>query len=116
VYFGRAVALIEGIGARYVPEFNPVAFAAPVILRHRRAVIAAMGDDVSARMDLVTVFGRLAGDITNVVVAASREIVSVVALQLPAVFGRINEFFEPLPTNPPSGRVKLLPVVIADAD
>jgi predicted unusual protein kinase regulating ubiquinone biosynthesis (AarF/ABC1/UbiB family) len=116
VYFGRAVALIEGIGARYVPEFNPVAFAAPVILRHRRAVVAAMGDDVSDRMDLVTVFGRLAGDITNVVVAASREIVSMVALQLPAVFGRINEFFEPLPTNPPSGRVKLLPVVIADAD
>ncbi len=86
VYFGRAVALIEGIGARYVPEFNPVAFAAPVILRHRRAVIAAMGDDVGGRADLATVLGKLAGDITNVVISASREIVSAIASQLPALF------------------------------
>jgi predicted unusual protein kinase regulating ubiquinone biosynthesis (AarF/ABC1/UbiB family) len=99
VYFGRAVALIEGIGARYVPEFNPVAFAAPVILRHRRAVIAAMGDDVSARIDLVTVFGKLAGEITNVVVSASRQIAAAVASQLPALFESFNTFFEPLPTG-----------------
>jgi predicted unusual protein kinase regulating ubiquinone biosynthesis (AarF/ABC1/UbiB family) len=115
VYFGRAVALIEGIGARYVPDFNPVGFAAPVILRHRRAVIAAMGDDVSARIDLATVFIKLAGDITNVVVSASREIVSVVGAQLPALLGRINAFFDPLVAPPPSKRVKLLPVV-AEAD
>jgi predicted unusual protein kinase regulating ubiquinone biosynthesis (AarF/ABC1/UbiB family) len=100
VYFGRAVALIEGIGARYVPEFNPVAFAAPVILRHRRAVIAAMGDDVSARIDLVTVFGKLAGEITNVVIAASRQIAAAVASQLPALFESFNTFFEPLSESP----------------
>ena len=64
VYFGRAVALIEGIGARYVPDFNPVAFAAPVILKHRRAVLAAMGDDVSTRTALGALLGtaRWRGD------------------------------------------------------
>ncbi|MGH9418400.1 MAG: AarF/UbiB family protein, partial [Thermoanaerobaculia bacterium] len=100
VYFGRAVALIEGIGARYVPEFNPVAFAAPVILRHRRAVIAAMGDDVSARADLATVFGKLAAEVTDVIISASRQIAAVVTSQLPALLGSINRLFEPLPERP----------------
>ena len=95
VYFGRAVALIEGIGARYVPDFNPVAFAAPVILKHRRAVLAAMGDDARARGDLAAVLGKLAGGITNVVINASREIATVVASQLPALFAPISTFLEP---------------------
>jgi predicted unusual protein kinase regulating ubiquinone biosynthesis (AarF/ABC1/UbiB family) len=86
VYFGRAVALIEGIGARYVPGFNPVSFAAPVILKHRRTVLAAMGDDVNARADLGVLIGRLAGDIANVVVNAGRQIVTVVVSQIPSLF------------------------------
>jgi Predicted unusual protein kinase len=110
VYFGRAVALIEGIGARYVPDFNPVGFAAPVILRHRRAVLAAMGDDVSARMDLATVLGKLAGDITNVVISASREIATVMAARLPALLGSINRFFEPLPEPPKPQRLLATPL------
>ena len=96
VYFGRAVALIEGIGARYIPGFNPVSFAAPVILRHRRAVLAAMGDDIGARTDLATLLGRLAGDITTVVISATREIASAVVRQLPALLAPISSFFEPL--------------------
>ena len=96
VYFGRAVALIEGIGARYVSGFNPVAFAAPVILRHRRAVLAAMGDDVAAREDLGTLLGKLAGEVTSVLVKASREIVTVVASQLPALLRPISGLFEAL--------------------
>ncbi len=95
VYFGRAVALIEGIGARYVSDFNPVAFAAPVILKHRRAVLAAMGDDARARGDLAAVLGKLAGGITNVVINASREIATVVASQLPALFAPISTLLEP---------------------
>ncbi len=96
VYFGRAVALIEGIGARYVPGFNPVAFAAPVILRHRRAVLAAMGDDIGARADPGLLLGRLAGDTGTVVVAASRQIVTTVASQLPALLAPVNAFLESL--------------------
>lgn len=96
VYFGRAVALIEGIGARYVPGFNPVAFAAPVILRHRRAVLAAMGDDVSSRDTLGMLLGKLAGEVTNVLVKASREIVTVVASQLPALLRPVSNLLESL--------------------
>ena len=96
VYFGRAAALIEGIGARYIPGFNPVAFAAPVILKHRRAVLAAMGDDVTAREDLGVLLGKLAGAVTSVLVKASREIVTVVASQLPALLLPISGLFEAL--------------------
>src|SRR6185369_8035334 len=95
VYFGRAVALIEGIGARYVPGFNPVSFAAPVILKHRRTVLAAMGDDVDARADLGVLLGRLAGDIANVVVSAGRQIVTVVVSQFPSLLAPISSFLEP---------------------
>jgi Predicted unusual protein kinase len=96
VYFGRAVALIEGIGARYVPGFNPVSFAAPVILRHRRAVLAAMGDDVAAREGLGLLLGKLAGDISNVVFAAGREIVTTVVKHLPSLFAPIASFLDPI--------------------
>jgi hypothetical protein len=96
VYFGRAVALIEGIGARYVPGFNPVSFAAPVILRHRRAVLAAMGDDSRARADLGVLLGKLAGDITNVVVNAGKQIVATVVRQLPSIFAPLASFFDPI--------------------
>jgi predicted unusual protein kinase regulating ubiquinone biosynthesis (AarF/ABC1/UbiB family) len=96
VYFGRAVALIEGIGARYVPGFNPVSFAAPVILRHRRAVLAAMGDDPAARADLGVLLGKLAGDITTVVVNAGKQIVATVVRQLPSILAPIASFLDPI--------------------
>ena len=96
VYFGRAVALIEGIGARYVPDFNPVAFTAPVILRHRSAVLAAMGDDAAARADLGVLLGRLAGDISKVVMNAGREILTTVVNHLPALFAPITTFLDPI--------------------
>ena len=112
VYFGRAVALIEGIGARYVPGFNPVAFAAPVILKHRRAVLAAMGDDPGTRADLGTVLGKLAGEVTNVLVNASREIITVVASQLPSLLRPIGSFLDQLfePTPSPSPRMEIFPI------
>jgi hypothetical protein len=96
VYFGRAVALIEGIGARYVPAFNPVSFAAPVILKHRRAVLAAMGDDAAARADLGVLLGRLAGDITRVVLSAGRDILTTVVNNLPSLFAPITSFLDPI--------------------
>jgi predicted unusual protein kinase regulating ubiquinone biosynthesis (AarF/ABC1/UbiB family) len=96
VYFGRAVALIEGIGARYVPGFNPVSFAAPVILKHRRAVLAAMGDDVEASADLGVLLARLAGDLTRVVIGAGREILTTVVSHLPSLFAPITSFLDPI--------------------
>jgi predicted unusual protein kinase regulating ubiquinone biosynthesis (AarF/ABC1/UbiB family) len=111
VYFGRAVALIEGIGARYVPDFNPVGFAAPVILKHRRAVLAAMGDDVGSRAALGTILGKLAGEVTNVLVSATREIVSIVASQLPSLLKPIGSILDALFPSP-APRVEMLPIAV----
>ncbi len=112
VYFGRAMALIEGIGARYVPDFNPVGFAAPVILRHRRAVLAAMGDDVGARAALVPMLEKLTGEVTKVLVTASREIVGIVASQLPSLLKPIGSFLDAL--FPPLGtpHIEVLPIAV----
>ena len=42
VYFGRAAALVEGIGFRYDPAFNGVQFATPVVARMRPMLLATM--------------------------------------------------------------------------
>ena len=111
VYFGRAVALIEGIGARYVPDFNPVGFAAPVILKHRRAVLAAMGDDVTSKAALGAILGKLAGEVTTVLVSATREIVSIVVSQLPSLLKPIGSFLDAL-FPPPIARVEMMPIPV----
>ncbi len=111
VFFGRAVALVEGIGARYVPDFNPVGFAAPVILRHRRAVLAAMGDDATSRDQLGLVLGKLAGEITNVVITAGRQIVAAVVTQLPSLLAPIGGLLESVfPQMTPFLRTEVFPV------
>lgn len=85
VYFGRAVSLIEGIGARYVPGFNSVQFAAPVILRHRRAVLAALGDDAGTRQSVAANMAGLTGDIARVLADATWQIATAVANRVPGV-------------------------------
>ncbi len=46
VYFARTAALIEGVGARYDPNFNAIRIASPVVIRLRRELIVALlGDD-----------------------------------------------------------------------
>ena len=42
VYFGRAAALVEGIGVRYDPDFNGVQFAAPIVRKLRPALMRTM--------------------------------------------------------------------------
>jgi predicted unusual protein kinase regulating ubiquinone biosynthesis (AarF/ABC1/UbiB family) len=44
VYFGRAAALIEGLGVHYDPHFNPIVFAGPIALRMRRRILSSLGD------------------------------------------------------------------------
>lgn len=44
VYFARTAALIEGLGARYDPRFNPLAMAAPIALGMRREILASLGE------------------------------------------------------------------------
>jgi predicted unusual protein kinase regulating ubiquinone biosynthesis (AarF/ABC1/UbiB family) len=42
VYFGRAAALVEGIGFRYDAEFNGVRFATPIVRKLRPALMQTM--------------------------------------------------------------------------
>jgi hypothetical protein len=67
-----------------------------VILKHRRAVLAAMGDDAAARADLGVLLGRLAGDITRVVLSAGRDILTTVVNNLPSLFAPITSFLDPI--------------------
>lgn len=84
VYFGRAVSLIEGIGARYLPGFNAVQFAAPAILRHRRAVLAAIAGDAD-RGGSGASLATLIGDIARAVASATRQFAVAVAARVPGV-------------------------------
>jgi predicted unusual protein kinase regulating ubiquinone biosynthesis (AarF/ABC1/UbiB family) len=82
-YFGRAVALVEGLGARLVPGFNPVRYARPILLRHRSAVLRALGSGEEGRADAAFLLGLLARDVTRVVASAGRELLGVLATRLP---------------------------------
>ena len=42
VYFARTASLIEGLGTRYDPYFNPITFATPVVFHLRRRILASL--------------------------------------------------------------------------
>jgi hypothetical protein len=84
-YFGRAVALIEGLGARHVPGFNPVRYVRPILMKHRSAVLRALGPADGEGHDLAFALGLLARDVTRVIVDASRGIFSVFARHLTGI-------------------------------
>jgi len=85
-YFGRAVALIEGLGARHVPHFNPVRYVKPILLKHRGAVLRALGPADDDGYDLAYALGLLARDVSRVIFDASRGLLSVFARHIPEVF------------------------------
>ncbi|HET7459630.1 MAG TPA: AarF/UbiB family protein [Longimicrobium sp.] len=82
-YFGRAVALIEGLGARHVPDFNPVRYVRPILMKHRAAVLRALGPGDDEGYDLAFGLGLLARDVTRVIFDASRGLLSVFARHIP---------------------------------
>jgi predicted unusual protein kinase regulating ubiquinone biosynthesis (AarF/ABC1/UbiB family) len=82
-YFGRAVALIEGLGARHVPDFNPVRFVRPLLMKHRAAVLRALSPADDEGYDLAYGLGLLARDVTRVIADASRGLLSVFARHIP---------------------------------
>jgi predicted unusual protein kinase regulating ubiquinone biosynthesis (AarF/ABC1/UbiB family) len=68
VYYGRTASLIEGIGVRYDPHFNPIQVAAPVLFRMRGPLLASLSDSrVLDRLDLPTVIGYALGKATAVI-------------------------------------------------
>lgn len=89
-YFGRAVALIEGLGARHVPNFNPVRYVTPMLMRHRTALLRALGPAEGESEDMAFVLGLLARDVTRVVGNAGRELIGVLASRIPGVFAALR--------------------------
>ena len=82
VYFARTAALIEGLGTRYDPYFNPIVFASPIALRMRPRVLAALGEtDTGVPVelgDIAAAAGGLLGAVAGVVYRATREIAAIV--------------------------------------
>ena len=77
VYFGRAAALIEGLGVHYDPRFNPIVFAAPIALRMRRRILSSLGDQPARDPNewVYTLSGVL-GAVAGVFTRASRSFLS----------------------------------------
>jgi len=61
VYFARTAALIEGLGVRYDPRFNPVAFATPIALRFRGPILRSLGEGIRIPTDFPGAVGAVAG-------------------------------------------------------
>ncbi|HJU89657.1 MAG TPA: AarF/UbiB family protein [Gemmatimonadaceae bacterium] len=74
VYFGRAAALVEGIGVRYVPEFNSVQFATPVLARMRGELVGAMlGGSTEMVRDWMTEAAHVARELRDVLRRTGRD-------------------------------------------
>ena len=68
VYFARTAALIEGIGLRYDPAFNPILDAGPVLFRMRSRLLAAFSDArILDQLDWPTAIGYFLGKATAMV-------------------------------------------------
>ena len=86
VYFARTAALIEGLGTRYDPRFNAIAFASPIALRMRRRIFASLGG-LPVVPDLPTAVGAALGRVARIVSDAGRELAGVMREQLAVVGG-----------------------------
>jgi len=75
VYFARTAALIEGIGLRYDPAFNPILDAGPVLFRMRAKLSAAFADiRVLDQLDWPTAIGYFLGKATAMVKKAGESL------------------------------------------
>jgi predicted unusual protein kinase regulating ubiquinone biosynthesis (AarF/ABC1/UbiB family) len=62
VYFARTAALIEGLGVRYDPHFNPITFASPIAIRMRGDIMRSLDlPDGKSPIDYATIVGAVLG-------------------------------------------------------
>ena len=62
VYFARTAALIEGLGVRYDPHFNPITFATPIAVRMRGDIMRSLDlADGKSPIDYPTIVGAVLG-------------------------------------------------------
>jgi len=79
VYFARTANLIEGIGVRYDPHFNPVMSASPVLFRMRGRLLASLSDQpLLDQLDWPTAIGYLLGRATRMLRQAGDRIAALV--------------------------------------
>src|SRR3712207_6118501 len=86
VYFARAAALVEGLGVRFIPAFNGVTFAAPIVLRMRREILASLADapTPAASEDWAEALGGAVGSAVRILREAGRDIFAAFASRVPA--------------------------------
>jgi predicted unusual protein kinase regulating ubiquinone biosynthesis (AarF/ABC1/UbiB family) len=75
VYFGRAAALVEGIGFRYDADFNGVLFAAPIVRKLRPTLMRTMfgADGREAMQNWVNELAGVARELRDVLRRAGRD-------------------------------------------
>ena len=79
VYFARTANLIEGIGVRYDPRFNPIMSASPVLFRMRGKLLASLSDQpLLDQLDWPTAIGYLLGRATRIIRNAGDRIATLV--------------------------------------
>ena len=73
VYFARTSSLIEGVGVRYDPEFNPIMSGGPTLWRMRGPLLESLADTrLAQQLDWPTAVGYLIGRAAAKVADASR--------------------------------------------
>ncbi len=75
VYFGRAAALVEGFGVRYVHDFNSVQFATPIVARMRGQLLSTVlgGEPKDVLKDWMTELAYVARELRDVLKRAGRD-------------------------------------------
>ncbi|MBV6520094.1 MAG: protein kinase UbiB [Gemmatimonadaceae bacterium] len=83
VYFARTAALIEGLGVKYDPYFNPIGFASPIAIRMRSRIMQSLAEPGEAHpVDWPTMVGAAAGHVAGMIVHAGRQFLSALAAEL----------------------------------
>lgn len=115
-YFGRAVALIEGLGAHHVPNFNPVRYVRPLLLKHRTAVLRALGPSDDESVDLAYALGLLTRDVTRVMGNAARELFGVLTTRIPSIFSAFTRPLAPAAEPAPLPAAPTVPALAPAAE
>ncbi len=88
VYFARTAALIEGLGVKYDPYFNPIPFAAPIAMRMRGRIMQSLAAPGQASpVDWPTLVGAAAGHVAGMIARAGRQFLSAFTSELSAPSG-----------------------------
>lgn len=84
VYFARTAGLIEGIGIRFDPRFNPVMATGPVLFRMRRELAPVLGGiPLTERVDWPAAIGHLLGRAVGALTQAADRLAGYLADRLP---------------------------------